>query len=408
MSFHATRNFCPQVHRLQRGPGPDYVWQVLPFRDTLGFVAKLLELHDVYTQKQWEHMDKEQRRKACGDSHQALRESPPEDLALVPHLGGEAWQALMEWMEAKEMIPTGLKSGSRRNAAAAVCHRQVGDKRVAMWILRFGTHQNAVKFFEKQRIDAVENPQASHSVRHGSKRAAGMAEGDPKQARVARGQVRMAEVMRWKMNLADCPEGWCSCGRKGSQFECAHCGAQYCRQHCQVLEQGTGTSAHSPGAKAKVTRYLVCVHCRKAGMPLTLEVKAKLPRHSKPPHCEAYVAFARHCVHKPVWPCQYCNRWLCHQCSGKGAVCAVCPATISHHPVELQAPNSSTWSSMPPQMQQYLRMSDTEFKAAMARADEATEKAGTGGRLLSGGGFQSIARTGRGVVFAASARDARG
>ena len=56
-------------------------------------------------------------------------------------------------------------------------------------------------------------------------------------------------------------------------------------------------------------------------------------------------------------------------------------------------------------MQRYLRMTDEDFNKEIRQADNMTERADTGGRLLGDGqGFQDAGRTGRGTVYTPDAR----
>ena len=221
-----------QVNRFVRGIGPDFVWQVAPITDTWEFVAKLLELHDEHAARQWQAMSMDDRVAASASADEALMDSPPIGLALSYDFAGEAWSGLVDWMDQQQWLKGRAKS-SRRTAAAAVCHRKVGDKRVAMWILRFGTHKRALEHLEQQRTRALEHSQGSAS--QGSAAAA--------RARKKRYLLRLADVTRMKMRLSNSPSGYCSCGQYGPQFECVHCRTQYCQKKCQVTIEKANESA---------------------------------------------------------------------------------------------------------------------------------------------------------------------
>lgn len=370
-----------QVHRFSRGPGPDFVWQVKPITETFRFLVKLLELRDKHLNLQWQQMDMDERVAVCGDLDEALLHSPPEDMVLSYDFAGEAWSDFVDWMDQEKMFD-GRNKCKRRTAAAAVCHNTVGDKRVAMWIFRFGSHERAQEFLEQQRIEALEHSQGSEWK-------------ETAQARKKRFTLRSADVTRLKIAMADCPSAWCSCGRWGPQFDCAHCQAQYCKEQCQfVIEKDTDTD--------KKGRYLVCKRCHHEGKPLELAVEAKLPPHAKTRRCEAYISFARKCINSPICRCRFCNRWLCQHCSGERPVCVACPAKIKHHAIQLKAPGSGVWASLPTTMQRYLRMTEEEFAEEVRQADRMTARSDTGGRFLGDGqGFQEAGRAGRGVVYTA-------
>ena len=151
----------PQVTRVIRGPGPDFVWQVAPLKDTVDFVAKLLEIHDKHVARQWKESNMEERMQHTSSPDDAVVSTPASDMALTHDFAQEAWAELVDWMDQQGMLEGRVKN-RRRHAAAAVCHTKVGDKRVAMWILRFGSHQRAVEFLEQQRAAKIlEEPQGS-------------------------------------------------------------------------------------------------------------------------------------------------------------------------------------------------------------------------------------------------------
>jgi len=366
----------PQVHRFSRSVGPDYVWQVQPISHTLNFVAKLLEIREKYADIAWRQMDMDSRVEACGDLDLAVMERPPEEkMDLSYDFAGEAWSELVDWMDKEKMIESRTKS-SRRIAAAAVCHNMVGDKRVAMWIIRFGTHKRALEVFEQRRIEAFEKSQGFGSSSESQPAA---------QARRTRFALRLADVTRLKMSMADCPDAWCSCGHYGRQFERAHCQAQYCQANCQVVIK----EDDNPTKKG---RYLVCKRChRDDGKPLELMVTAKLPPHSRTLRCEAHISFARKCINRLVHECRFCNRWLCEYCSGHRPVC-VCVCVMPCEDQASRCPVESPWP----------------WRVVIFAGHDAAvlaERSDTGGRLLGDGqGFQDAGRTGRGTVYTADAR----
>ena len=252
-----------QVNRITRGPGPDYVWQVAPITHTLDFVAKLLEIHEKHAARQWQKFDMEDRIAASGSMDDAARDTPQSDMALAYDVAQEAWEELVDWMGQQQMLKDRKKS-SRRVAAAAVCHAKVGDKRVAMWVLRFGSLRLAAEFLEQQRAAKASEPS------QGSAEVA--------QARKKRCHLRLADATRLKIRLADCGSAYCPCGQWGPLFTCVHCFTRKCQEKCQhVIEKAN----ESPQAKAG--RYLVCKRCRDVdAKPLEWAVEASLPPHGRP------------------------------------------------------------------------------------------------------------------------------
>ena len=368
-----------QVTRAVRGSGN--VWLVAPIGDSTDFVAKLLDIHDFHALRQWLAMSNEQKILASGSAEDAMLNTPPSDLALTYDYGEDAWHSLVEWMDEQGMMQNRQKS-SRRTAAAAICHAKVGDKRVAMWIMRFGSHRTAVEFFERERLARA----LAHS--QGSAEPPLVA-----QARRKRVELRLADATRFKMKLANCGSGSCrECGWIGTLFECIACKRQKCHGHCQVV-------IRRPDPRAG--QYLVCKQCYGMGAPLEFVVPARLTPHDKPEHCEAYCGCNRICPRTPVQACRHCHRWNCELCGSR--VCVSCPAKVKHNAVQWRAPGKNVWSSVPAHMRHYLYMTDAQFDEEVRMADEMTLRASTGGRFLGEEGFQSAGRTGRGVVFQADA-----
>ena len=70
--------------------------------------------------------------------------NPPPDMILSGDSMGSIWNTLVEWLKAEGKIRTRNKT-TMRTAAAAWCHQMLGDKRVAMWLIRYGDFERATE-----------------------------------------------------------------------------------------------------------------------------------------------------------------------------------------------------------------------------------------------------------------------
>jgi len=114
--------------------------------DTLAIIEKLLEWRDLWCDVAWRLIPddvKERRWRASAYTRpesRSLADSWPPDFVLPGEFMSTIFQEIIDWLTS-----TGELVGKKpRQAAAAWCHKKLGDKRVAMWICRYGSYDHAV------------------------------------------------------------------------------------------------------------------------------------------------------------------------------------------------------------------------------------------------------------------------